>query len=175
MKRFFDSELWKWIRLLIEIAVIGLVILCLYTAVTSLANADTITEEVWVLCEPTGTVNIRSTPGGRVFGGATCGDVMWTDNRQKNGFLHVLDLAAEEDTGWISSRYIVYDEPHEVNAEMRVESEGRVAARTWIGGKVKRWLYDGDIIFVYWSSDLWSVTDHGYVKSEFLVMVGEDE
>lgn len=171
MKDFFDTEIGRWILLLIEFALIGAVILCLYVAIMNVANADTIIEEVWILCEPTGTVNIRSTPGGTVFGGATCGDKVWTDNRQKNGFLHVLELAAEQDSGWISGRYIVYDEPHEVNAVMAICSDGRVACRTWIGGKIKGWVYDGDLVTVYWKSDTWAVTDKGYIMSEFLRMV----
>ena len=135
------------------------------------AMAGGIQEEVWVLCGPGGLVNIRSRPGGAVFGGATCGSVMWTDNRQKNGFLHVLDLAAEEEDGWISQRYIVYDQPEEVNADMRIAAQGRVACRKWIGGKVIRWVKPGDLVMVYWISDEWAVTGWGYIRSEFLEAV----
>lgn len=172
MKNFFNSELWKWIKVLIEIAIIAAVLLGFYSAFMSIAKADTITEEVWILCEPKGTVNIRSTPGGRIFGGATCGDKMWTDNRQKNGFIHVLDLAAEEENGWVSARYVIFDEPEEVNIEMTVDSDGRVACRKFINGNIKGWVYDGDKVFVYWTSDEWSITNKGYIKSEFLEMDG---
>lgn len=176
MKKFFDSELWKWIVCFLEILLLAMVILFAICGVKDIfAHADTITEEVWVLCEPKGTVNIRSSPGGMVFGGTTCGAKMWTDNKQKAGFLHVLDLAAEQETGWISGRYIVYDEPHEVNAVMVIDSDGRVACRKWIGGKVKGWLYDGDPVTVYWMSNTWAVTDKGYIMSEFLRTVGETD
>lgn len=169
MKRgFFDTEAWKWIVTLIEIALFGAVIVLAVLGFQAVAHADTLTEEVWVLCEPTGTVNIRSKPGGAVFGGTSCGAKLWTDNRQKNGFLHVLDLAAEEDTGWISTRYIVYDEPVEVNCQMVIRSDGRVACRKWIGGKIIRWAHDGDTVTVYAMSLEWAVTDRGYIRSEFL-------
>ena len=169
MKRFFDSELWKWITCLIEIALLAGAILLAYFSVTqTLAGAEPITEQVWVLCEPTGTVNIRSRPGGPVFAGATCGAEMWTDNKQRSGFLHVLDLAAEQDTGWISCRYIVYDRPEEINRQMVITGEGRIAARKWIGGEIVRWMKPGDTVTVYWWSAEWSVTDHGYIMSVFL-------
>lgn len=132
------------------------------------AEADTITEEVWVLCKPGGTVNLRATPGGRVFGGCQSGAKMWTDNKNRNGFLHVLELAAEEDSGWISSRYIVYDEPREIMDGMMICSEGRVACREWIGGKVIRWVQDGELVTVYWISDEWAVTEYGYIRSVYL-------
>ena len=168
MKRFLDTELGKWLKTLLEIAVIAAVLIGIVSAVRGIAKADTITEEVWVLCEPNGTVNIRSKPGGAVFGGTSCGAKMWTDNRQRDGFLHVLELNAEEETGWISARYIVYDEPHPVDAVMVITSVGRVAVRKWIGGKIIKWLQNGEPVTVYWMSDTWAVTEYGYIKSEFL-------
>ena len=51
---------------------------------------------------------------------------------------------------------------------MTVWSQGRVACRKWIGGPVRGWVYDGDTVLVYWKSKEWSVTDHGYIKSEYL-------
>ena len=171
MKHFFDTELWKWIRLLIEVALIGAIILAFPFVIRSFAGAEVIPEQVWVLCEPTGTVNIRSSPGGPVFAGATCGAEMWTDNKQRSGFLHVMELAAEEDEGWISGRYIVYDEPREINGPMAVTGNGRVACRTWIGGKIKGWIQPGDGVYVFWMSSECAVTDCGYIRSEFLEVI----
>lgn len=149
----------------------ALCLLAVVAVLTGTAMAGGIREEVWVLCSPDGMVYVRSRPGGAVIGGATCGDVMWTDNRERNGFVHVTELAAETDEGWISTRYIVYDEPREVNGEMRIRAEGRVACRKWIGGKVVRWAHSGDTVTVYWMSDEWAVTDRGYIRSEFLEQV----
>jgi hypothetical protein len=171
MKRFLDTELGKWLKTLLEIALIAAVLIGIVSAVRGIAKADTITEEVWVLCEPNGTVNLRSKPGGRVFGGSTCGAKMWTDNSQRDGFLHVLELNAEEETGWISARYIVYDEPHPVDAVMVITSDGRVAVRKWIGGKIIKWLQNGDLVTVHWMSSSWAVTEYGYIRSEYLEAV----
>ena len=171
MKRFLDTELGKWLKTLLEIALIAAVLIGIVSAVRGIAKADTITEEVWVLCEPNGTVNIRSKPGGAVFGGTSCGAKLWTDNRQRDGFLHVLELNAEEETGWISQRYIVYDEPHPVDAVMVITSDGRVACRKWIGGKIIRWIHDGGTVTVYWMSESWAVTEYGYIRSEYLEAV----
>lgn len=168
MKNFLNSELWKWIRLMLQVLAIAAGLILIGLAVNSVARADVITEEVWVLCEPDGLVNIRSRAGGRVVADARCGDVMWTDNKSRNGFLHVTELNAEVDEGWISCRYIVYDQPHEVNAEWTVTGDGRVACRKWIGGKIIRWAMPGDRVTVYWASREWAVTSAGYIRTAFL-------
>ena len=170
-KSFFDSELWKWITCLIEIALLALVILLTVWGFRAVANADTITEEVWVLCKPEGTVNLREKPKGQIFGGVQACSVLWTDNVTKGSWLHVVELPAECDSGWISSRYIVYDRPEEIKREMRIQAEGRVACREWIGGKVIRWVQDGELVTVYWISDEWAVTEFGYIRSVYLGQV----
>ena len=149
----------------------ALILLC------TVASAERIQEEVWVLCMPDSEVNVRERPKktGEIFGGAMCGACMWTDNVKKNGYIHVLDLAAESDTGWISARYVVYDEPVEVNAVMEIRSDGRVACRRWINGKINSWIMNGDRLTVYWMSPSWAVTSRGYIRSEFLTEVVESD
>ena len=149
----------------------ALILLC------TVASAERIQEEVWVLCMPDSEVNVRERPKktGQIFGGAMCGACMWTDNVKRNGYLHVLDLAAESDTGWISARYVVYDEPVEVNAVMEIRSDGRVACRRWINGKINSWIMNGDRLTVYWMSPSWAVTSRGYIRSEFLTEVMESD
>lgn len=149
----------------------ALILLC------TVSSAERIQEEVWVLCMPDSEVNVRERPKktGEIFGGAMCGACMWTDNVKKNGYLHVLDLAAESDTGWISARYVVYDEPVEVNAVMEIRSDGRVACRRWINGKINSWIMNGDRLTVYWMSPSWAVTSRGYIRSEFLTEVVESD
>ena len=135
--------------------------------------AETITEQVWVLCEPESYVTLRSGPGKSraSFGGAPCGAEFWTDGKTKNGYLHVMEIPAEETEGWIISRNIVYDRPHEVNGVMEIRAEGRVACRKWIEGKIIGWAHDGDQLTVYWMSASWAVTNRGYIRSEFLTEV----
>lgn len=126
--------------------------------------------QCWVLCMPDGIVNVRSKPkkNAEAFGGAMCGADMLTDGKMRNGFLHVYDIPAEENEGWISARYIVYDEPEAVNAEMIVRAEGRVACRKWIAGKITGWVRNGDAVTVYFLSEEWAVTSRGYIMTEFL-------
>ena len=124
-------------------------------------------QQVWVLCEQDGCVNLREKPKGRIFGGATVGAEMLTDGKKKGSWLHVFNIPAEEDRGWISSRYIVYSEPEIVMCNLEIQAEGRVACREYIGGKVKRWLHSGDKVYVYYMSEEWAVTEIGYVMTEF--------
>ena len=166
------TRIYKWLVLGMIFGAIAL----LAVLIIRDAAAEPITEQVWVLCDPESYVTLRSGPGKskEEFGGALCGAELWTDNKTQNGYLHVVDLPAEQSEGWIISRHIVYDRPIEVNAVMQISSDGRVACRKWVGGKVKDWVNNGDRLTVYWMSPTWAVTSRGYIKSEFLMEVKPD-
>lgn len=170
MKKFLDSELGGWLRPIVEIV---LIVACVFAAIWflhSVGIAEEANGQCWILCDPESYVTVRSGPGKNrmEIGGFDCGTHLWTDSTEKNGFIHVVDMNAEYETGWISTRYIVFGEPHEVNAVMWVKSNARVAIRKWIGGKVTGWLKNGDTVKVLWMSDSWAVTTRGYVMSQYL-------
>ena len=48
-----------------------------------------------------------------------------------------------------------------------VDSNGRVAARSTIGGPRKKWLKKGKEVIVYYIADV-AITNHGFVDAEFL-------
>lgn len=158
--------------LLTAIAVILVIILCILI-LRDVGLAERIQEQVWVLCDPESYVTLRSGPGKRKpeFGGVLCGAELWTDNVSRNGFLHVMEIPAEESEGWISGRYVVYDRPVEVNRVMRIRADGRVACRKWVNGPVKGWILPGETLTVRWMSPSWAVTSRGYIKSDFLEAV----
>jgi len=152
---------------------IGLIIII---AVALLLDSATAEEEtVWVLCDPESYVCIRNFPkkSANAFGGTTCGRTLKSDGKEKNGFIHVVDLAAEEDNGWISAMYIVHEAPVIVRQPAIVVSNGRLAARNGVNGKVKKWLKPMEHLTVLcWTSE-WCLTNYGYVRSEFLDFEGE--
>ena len=131
---------------------------------------------VWVLCDPNSYVCVREYPRktANAFGGITCGSRLQTDGKEKKGYLHVIEVPAEDDTGWISSQFIVYDEPYPLYQSATVVSNGRLAARKGIGGKVKKWLNPMDQLTIYWWSNEWCLTNYGYVQSAFLELDGGD-
>ena len=167
------NKLWdalRWAFVVVEIILIVMIILwgiSIYNEFFA-ARADAIQEEVWVLCTPDGCVNLREKPKGNIFGGVMSGAKIWTDGKEKQGFLHVMELPAEKSEGWISKRYIVYDRPEEIIEARRIRADGRVACRQWIGGKVVKWMHDGDVCTVYYSSEEWSCTEYGYIKTEYI-------
>ena len=156
------------IKILITVCIFGLIVIWFIWFLQGIGLAED--QEVWVLCQPQSYVSLRCGAGKTkgYIGGASCGSKMLTDGKIKNGFLHVYDLHAEDSSGWISIRYIVYDEPIELMEQMKIVSDGRVAARSWINGKIIKWLKNDDVITVYWASDEWSITNKGYIKSEFI-------
>ena len=126
--------------------------------------------ECWAFCKPDGIVNIRSQPrkNSAEVAWVTCGMKMMTNGKTRNGYIYIFDMAAETTAGWISERYIVYEEPKAVETEMVIRAEGRVACRKWMGGKVGKWYRDGDRVIVHWLADGWAVTDRGYIRYEYL-------
>lgn len=169
------KERKAWIITIIEGLIVTALFVTVLVTMMDIGLAEPITEQVWVLCDPDSYVTLRSGPGKSKadFGGVQCGAELWTDGKTKNGYLHVMEIPAEESEGWIVCRNIVYDRPHEVNAEMEIEAEGRVACRKWIDGKVKGWAYSGDVVTVYWMSASWAVTNRGYIRSKFLSEVAQ--
>lgn len=144
-----------------------LVFLCLISS----AFAEDI-KDCWVLCQPDSCVNIREKPrkNSTPIGEAYYCEEYSTDGKEKNGFLHLINVPAEVSEAWISKQYIVYDEPYKPKHQTRniIVEQGKVAARRKIGSKVRTWLYCGDMVHVYAISTEWSVTDFGFVKTEFI-------
>lgn len=133
-------------------------------------------ETVYVLCNPDSYVNIRETPSKKGFcgGRAYCGDDFRTDGKQQNGFVHVF-AGTELGEGWISKGFIVYCKPEkcEDSEKWVVESNGRVAARSTIGGKRNRWLRNGAEIKVYYIAEI-AVTNYGFVDAQYVYPVQAD-
>ena len=143
-------------------------VLCSFAAyTTAVAEAN---GQAWVICDPESYVNIRAGTGKKhvEIGGTTCGTRLMTDSIEKNGYLHVVDLNAEEEEGWINMRHIVFDEPHEVMKTCVIVSNARVACRKGVNGKITRWVKNGDNVFVYWMSASWAVTNRGYIQSRYI-------
>ena len=180
MKKFFQSEAWAWIKIVIELALIALFILvvCGFLHDVGLAEEEdpyADCTKVWVMCSDTSYVCVREKPRktSDAFGGAINGIMLKTDGKERNGYLHVVDVAAEASTGWISKKYIVYDEPIEMHQTALVVSNGKLAARRGINGKVRKWLKPmTEVTILCWSKE-WCLTNYGYVQSEFLEWVGD--
>ena len=132
-------------------------------------------QSVWILCDPDSFVCMREAPKKTAFatGGITCGSQLTADGKRKNSYIHVVDVPAEDDNGWISEQYIVYDEPKPLYQSATVVSNGKLAARKGVNGKVKKWLKPMDQLTVYWWSDEWCLTNLGYVQSMYLELDGE--
>ena len=177
MKKFRDTEAWKYIRTLLQMCLIViavLVIIALWNALMATANAE---EDIvgYVICQPGDFVNIRSRPSGRidVIGRFDAGDKIFLDGKKKSGYLHAVSLSLEVDEGWICEGYVVYDEPEYVNSSAVITSNGRLAARKNVNGERTRWLKNGASLKVYYMSDEWSVTNCGYVQTQYIELEGE--
>ena len=163
----------KVLILIVELLLIALVIYAVTAILDSAALSEEL-DEVWVICQPNDYVNVRLNPSrkSQVVGFADAGDRILTDGRKKNGYLRCYGIG-EAGEGWIFAGYVVWDKPERISGSAVVVSNGRLAARKYIGGKRRCWLKNMDIVKVYWISEEWAVTDKGFVKGRFIEMVGE--
>lgn len=145
------------------------VLLLAFAVFAALAEeSGSLTEDVWVMCQPDSFVWIRERPSGKSpeAGYAECGDTFETDGSKKNGFLRIY-ASVEAGEGWISLGYIVWEKPIKVFETRHIDSKGRVNARRTVNGKRRCWLRDGEEIKVYWMAE-WAVTNKGFVKAEYI-------
>ena len=102
---------------------LGVVLSCV---VYSVASADS---DGWIMCDS--YVNVRETPGknGNELGRLDAGDKIRTDDKVRNGFLHIIDAGTETGDGWVYAGYVVYDEPENAGCQMVITGKGRVICR----------------------------------------------
>lgn len=127
--------------------------------------------EYFIMCQPDSFVNVREAPrsGSHIIGYLELGEKITSDGQKKSGFIHAVDLHTESGEGWISIGYLVDDKPQIETSKAWIESKGRVACRRAIGGDRRSWLKNGDELVLYASSAEWSVTDKGFIKTEFII------
>ena len=183
-ERFRDTSLWRWILTMMQIALIAAVLLLGSLLIRSFGIAESAEEweerkgyyEVYyVVCSANDCVNVRPYPHTRQEPVAMLepGTMVKSDGRRENGYLHVYGLSSEDGEGWIYEGYLVDDKPVFVNTTAKVTGPGRLAARKCVDGKLVRWLSPGTVLKVWFMSNEWSVTNRGYVRTEFLRL--EDE
>lgn len=148
----------RYVAALIALAAVALILLLAVPA-----RAET----RWIMCDD--YVNVRSVPGkrGSVEGYLDAGDSFETDGKTRDGFIHVSGIGENGD-GWAFKGYTVTEKPVLVNARYVCVAKNRVACRRWIGGPRRAWLYNGANVTVYWRTGEWSVTNKGYIRSEWL-------
>ena len=175
-KPFFQTDIGKIVKTVIEIIVIAGVILVASFLIGNIAVAEDSSgwDSAWVICKPGDRVNIRSHPNSRseICGYLDPEDHVWTDGKKKGGFVHIVDVSNETGQGWVHSGFIVWDKPEFVNQEATIVSRGRLAARKYVGGRRTRWLKPGAKLKVYYASMDWCVTNCGYVQTRYLELEG---
>ena len=125
----------------------------------------------YILCDPRpgSMVNVHTRPlkSSMVSGWVECGQYVETDGKEKNGFVHVVGLPAEDPEGWIWAGYLVDEEPW-IETYLAEVWEGPVIARKSVNGKQKCVLKDGKTVTVYAQTHMWAVTSRGYIMCDWL-------
>lgn len=132
------------------------------------AFADTF----YVLCRPGAEVNVREKAKLKspIVGCVFFADRIETDGKEENGFVHVVNLKAETDSGWIYKGLLSEDEPIPSTGKAQIFGATRVACRKYAYGKLKRWAYEGENVEIYAISERWCVTEYGYIMTDFLTV-----
>lgn len=143
-----------------------LFILIVFLAVsTALADED----EYYIICNPSSRVNVHlaANKASEEIGWVECGDIVWSDGKKRNGFLHCF-LNIEAGEGWIYAKYLVDEKPIRYGGTAVVQSNGRVACRQYINGKRQGWLKPGQKVTVLAYTSEWALTKKGFVQVRFL-------
>ena len=129
-------------------------------------------DEYYVLCRPGAEVNVRQKAKLKspIVACVFFADRIESDGKEENGFVHVVNIKAETDSGWIYKGLLSADEPIATSGKAQVFGAERVACRKYAGGKVKRWAYEGENVELYAISEEWCVTEHGYIMTRFLTV-----
>ena len=127
---------------------------------------------VWALCKPGSFVEVRETPSknGHHVGMLDPCDSFQTDGVTKNGYVRAIGLG-DGGEGWVYSGFVSTEKPEPVFERYMCNSLSRVACRRWISGpRVANygWIVNGSTVDVFYRTESWSVTNRGYIKSEFL-------
>ena len=152
-----------------------LIILIMAAIIISSAAAET--QTVYVICNPDSFVWAREYPkfGANEIAYLQAGDEIQTDGRKDGGWLHVISDLTEPGEGWIYAGYISYSEPEVFQSGVQAQTtRGKVRARRYAGGKIRKTLKKGVTVTAYVVADDWTVTDAGFIKTEFLEF-GEEE
>lgn len=115
-------------------------------------------------------LNVRAKPslGSAIYGRLFTGDSV-NVTRTYRDWCYLEGIPSEEGHGWISSKYIIDDPVTQMCETLAViQANGRVAIRDSVNGKRISWANPGDVVYVYGTSESWTVTDRGYIKTEYL-------
>ena len=160
----------------IEIILIVGIIAGIIFALESVSFSENIYAKGYIICQPGDYVNVRWSPkvANNKCGRLDAGDEILLDGEIRNGFALCADSTFESSDAWVYLGYIVFDKPVKTDGQKAIVSSNyRLAARQNCTGELRKWLYNGDIVQVFWWSEEWCVTNYGFVKSEYLDLVGE--
>lgn len=127
---------------------------------------------VWAMCKPGSFVEVRETPSknGHHVGILDPCDSFQTDGVTKNGYVRAIGLG-DGGESWVYCGFVSTEKPEPVFERYMCNSLSRVACRRWISGpRVANygWIVNGSTVEVFYRTKSWSVTNRGYIKSEFL-------
>ena len=171
MHRQYNTDLIK--RAIIIVLITSMVVAVgwmIGTAECRAAEEQMIT--CWAMCMPKSHVDVHMKPDkdSKIVGYLDPGDSFHTDGESKNGFIWC-DVG-DGGEGWVYCGYVSTEEPEKVNERYVCVALKQVACRRWIHGpQIKgrgAWLKNMSTVMVYFRTSEWSVTNRGYIKSEWL-------
>ena len=162
-------------RYVVIMAVALCIMMAIYCANIITATAQGTRFTAWVLCTPTGSVNVRSRPdvSGQKTGRLYLGDEITVDSTTKTrNWVHSADLATEDGHGWVSAQFVTVDPVDLTQRRMVVDANGRVAVWETMSMRGRTgWIYPGEALTVYAISGEWAVIGQGFVHLGYLMEV----
>ena len=142
---------------------------CIVMVVMILMGCAFADDNAWAFCKTYVNIRMSPTKKSEQVGFLDCGDGFETDWVERHGWLHCLTPV----DGWVYSGYVVDNKPEKVDSMYMVSSNWKVALRRTVGGERISWAKPEKLLKVYWKSDIWALTNHGYIMIEYLDEVVE--
>jgi hypothetical protein len=162
----------KWKKILAVLAAVLLAFTAWQIGTNSCRAAEEQLITCWAMCKPGSYVTVRRSPqkSAMMVGYLDPCDDFLTDGKTSNGYIHVIGIG-EYGEGWAYCGYVSTEEPEKVFEQYVCVSRARVKCRRWIYGPLVAnygWLTNGSNVQVFYRTSSWSVTNRGYIQSEWL-------
>ena len=131
-------------------------------------------EDAWIICQPDSFVYIRERPSfhAKVVASPEAGDKVETTGRRSGDWISV-SYFCEAGGGWVYAAYLTDTEPELYPDGIAAETDrGKVRARKYANGPVRKMLEKGTRVLVYAVSCDWAVTNLGYISTQCLLFDG---
>ena len=160
------------LRILCVLAALALVLWIAHAIGAVAEEPEPNYQTLYVMCKPKSFVYVRPFPkkGDETAGRVECGDEVLTLGEKRGKYIKIYSPSFDSAECWVHRGYLTEEKPEifEDGKTFVIRAKGRVAVRRYIRGARRVWIQPGKTVTVYAMTSEWTLTNRGYIKTEFL-------